>query len=216
MASPWMQALRQQQVITVIRAPSFEVGVKLAQAAVAGGMRQLEVTWNSAQPARTVAHLREHYPHCWVGAGTLLSTADCAEALAAGAQFCVSPHTDGAMMACAHRQGVPTMPGCLTPSEIMAAWQAGATAVKVFPISAVGGAAYLRSLQGPLPAIPLVPTGGVTLENAPQLLAAGATAVGLASSLFPATDVAQQRWQTISRRCEQLLSVLAQGPPPHP
>lgn len=216
MTSPWMQALRQQQVIAVIRAPSFAVGVQLAQAAVAGGIRQLEVTWNSAQPARTVAHLREYYPHCWVGAGTLLSAADCAEALAAGAQFCVSPHTDGAIMAYAHRQGIPTMPGCLTPSEIMAAWQAGATAVKVFPISAVGAAAYLRSLQVPLPAIPLVPTGGVTLDNAPQMLAAGATAVGLASSLFPPADLAQQRWDAISHRCEHLLRTLAQGPLPHP
>ena len=89
------------------------------------------------------------------------------------------------------------VPGAFSPTEIMAAWEAGATCVKVFPISGLGGAAYLKSLQGPLSGIPLIPTGGVTLENAKVFIDAGAIAVGLAGDLFPKHLVANRDWGAI-------------------
>jgi 2-dehydro-3-deoxyphosphogluconate aldolase/(4S)-4-hydroxy-2-oxoglutarate aldolase len=109
---------------------------------------------------------------------------------------------------CALKHDLPVVPGALTPNEIMMAWQAGATAVKVFPISTAGGPAYIRNLQGPLSHIPLLPTGGVTLENAAALIEAGAIGVGLSSSLFPKSAIAQENWQSITHLASQLLQSL--------
>jgi 2-dehydro-3-deoxyphosphogluconate aldolase / (4S)-4-hydroxy-2-oxoglutarate aldolase len=95
--------------------------------------------------------------------------------------------------------GVPIVPGAFSPTEILTAWQAGATCVKVFPISGLGGVAYLRSLQGPLGHIPLIPTGGVTLENAKLFIAAGAIAVGLAGELFPKNLLENGDWEAIAK-----------------
>lgn len=205
---PWIEHLRQHRVIAVIRAPSLTLALQMAQAAAKGGIRLIEITWNSAQPAETVTRLRDQIHQDWIGAGTLLSVADCQAAIAAGAQFCVSPHTDPAIMAWAQQQQIPTIPGSLTPNEILTAWQAGATAVKVFPIVTVGGANYIRNLQGPMAHVPLLPTGGVNLHNARPLIEAGAVAVGLSSSLFVKSDLAHQQWDAISRRCEALLNSL--------
>ena len=94
---------------------------------------------------------------------------------------------------------IPIIPGALTPTEIITAWQSGATAVKVFPIQPIGGVSYLQVLQGPIGQIPLIPTGGVTVDNAPDFLAAGAVAVGLAGSLFPPAEIAQGRLAKYSR-----------------
>ena len=103
---------------------------------------------------------------------------------------------------------MPIVPGALSPSEIVCAWQAGASCVKVFPVQAVGGERYIRSLQGPLGDIPLIPTGGVTLDNAVDFLAAGAIAVGLSSHLFPAEAIQTGNWQTVTQRTQQLMQKL--------
>ena len=100
------------------------------------------------------------------------------------------------------------MAGALSPTEIVTAWQAGATCVKVFPVQAVGGAAYIRSLQGPLSQIPLIPTGGVTLENAKRFLEAGAVAVGLSGDLFPQAAIATEDWQAVTARSQALVDQL--------
>jgi 2-dehydro-3-deoxyphosphogluconate aldolase/(4S)-4-hydroxy-2-oxoglutarate aldolase len=201
----WLSLLRRQRLIAVIRTDDPAMGVQMAQAVAAGGIQLIEITWNSRQPATLLRQIRAALPACWVGVGTVLSEADLKDAIATGAQFCFSPHTSIAMIQLAHRLGIPMMPGAMTPTEIVAAWQAGATAVKLFPISSLGGAAYLRSLQGPLSQIPLIPTGGVTLATAPELLAAGAIAVGLSSSLYHQPDLANQNWNNITRRAQQLV-----------
>ncbi|MEM9165062.1 MAG: hypothetical protein AAGC54_18585, partial [Cyanobacteria bacterium P01_F01_bin.4] len=126
-------------------------------------------------------------------------------AIATGAQFAFSPYTSPKMLALAASKGVPLIPGAMTPTEIVTAWQAGATAVKVFPISTLGGAAYIRSLQGPLGQIPLIPTGGIDLSMAPELLRAGAIAVGLSSALFPTADIKAQNWSAIRQRAQDLV-----------
>ena len=205
----WLTILQQHRAIAVIRAPDFTVGVQMAQAAVTGGFRLLEVTWTSDRPAALVSQLREMFEaNCWVGVGTVLTAAAMKEAIAAGAQFCFMPHTDTAMMTIAQSQEVPVIPGALTPTEIITAWQLGADGVKVFPCESVGGADYVRHLQGPLGHIPLIPTGGITVEAGCDYLQQGAIAIGIASSLFPKAMVERQDWLGIQRRSHSFIESL--------
>ncbi|MBE9139551.1 bifunctional 4-hydroxy-2-oxoglutarate aldolase/2-dehydro-3-deoxy-phosphogluconate aldolase [Nodosilinea sp. LEGE 07088] len=207
----FLQLLRQHRAIAVIRAPTVEVGLQLANAAEEGGLRLLEITWTSAEPEDLVNKLRHQLPHCTIGVGTALSTADLKAAGAAGAQFCFCPHTDPALIDLAQRMAIPIVPGALTPNEIVTAWQTGAAAVKVFPVGAMGGTSYVRAVGEPLGHIPLVPTGGVTVENAQAMVQAGAIAVGLSTSLFPRPLVAAQNWGAIAQLSADLVHRLSQA-----
>jgi 2-dehydro-3-deoxyphosphogluconate aldolase/(4S)-4-hydroxy-2-oxoglutarate aldolase len=204
----FLSLLRQHRAIAVIRAPEVDLGLRMAEAAEAGGIRLIEITWDSAQPALLVNKLRHRLPHCTVGIGTALALADLTQAVEAGAQFCFCPHTDAPLIHLAQTLHIPIVPGALTPNEIMAAYRLGAAAVKVFPISAVGGVSYVRSVLGPLAAIPLVPTGGVTVENAAAMVQAGAIAVGLSTGLFPKDAIAQKDWAAVSDRCRTLVEAV--------
>lgn len=205
----WRALLVRHRAIAVIRAASVKLALAMAKAASAGGVGLIEVAWNGAQPAEMVAAIQQALPHCVVGVGTVLSTADLRGAIAANAQFCFTPHTDGELIQLAQAQSLPIVAGAMTPTEIMTAWRAGATSVKVFPISTLGNGAYIRSLLGPLGSIPLVPTGGVTTDSAPGLIAAGAVAVGLSTALFPSDEVEQGDWVAIEGRSRHLLSQLS-------
>jgi 2-dehydro-3-deoxyphosphogluconate aldolase / (4S)-4-hydroxy-2-oxoglutarate aldolase len=206
----WLKQLRQHRAIAVIRTPDRATGYHLAQAVAAGGIRLIEITWNSSEPDRLIQDCRSALPHCTIGTGTLLTPDDLAAAIAAGAEFAFTPHTNPGLIAAAAAAGLPIIPGALTPTEIVTAWQAGATCVKVFPVKALGGAAYVRSLQDPIGHIPLIPTGGVTMDNAAELIAAGAIAVGLAGQLFPKEMIQAADWQGIADRAAQLVQRLAQ------
>jgi 2-dehydro-3-deoxyphosphogluconate aldolase/(4S)-4-hydroxy-2-oxoglutarate aldolase len=138
-----------------------------------------------------------------LGAGTVLSVDAAERAVEAGAGFLVAPHTDPTIVEWAAARGIPTFPGALTPTEILAAWRAGAAAVKLFPASAVGPA-FVREVRGPFRDIPLVPTGGVTAETAPSFIAAGAVAVGLGSWLTGSGDPA-----TVAERAREVVDALA-------
>lgn len=204
----WLQHLRQHRAIAVIRSPDMQMGAQMAQAVAAGGMRLIEITWTSAHAADLIAQLRTELAACQIGAGTLLDREQLKAAIAAGAQFLFSPHTDPALIQLAVEQGIPMIPGALTPTEIVTAWQAGASSVKVFPIQAVGGASYIQSLQGPLGSIPLIPTGGVTVENAASFLQAGAVAVGLSGRLFSDRALSHQDWDAVTLQARHLVEVL--------
>ncbi len=215
----FLDLLRQHRAIAVIRTSEPDLGLQMATAAAAGGLRLIEITWNSAHPEKLIQHLRAQLPHCCIGAGTVLSVADLEQAAAAGAEFCFAPYTNVTLLHWAREHRLPLVPGALTPNEIMAAWQAGAPAVKVFPISAVGGASYVSSLQGPLGHIPLIPTGGVTVENAAGMIVAGATAVGLSTGLFSQAAIATAHWPAITeaaRRLTEACQKLPARPPSQP
>jgi 2-dehydro-3-deoxyphosphogluconate aldolase/(4S)-4-hydroxy-2-oxoglutarate aldolase len=205
----WLSLVQSQRVIAVIRAPELTVGLQMAQAVAAGGIRLIEITWNSDQAAKLVHHLRTELPDCLIGAGTLVSPDQLWEAVAAGAAFLFMPHSNPEMIQTAVSQQVPVIPGALSPTEIMTAWQLGATAIKVFPIQSVGGASYVRHLKGPLEQIPLIPTGGITLDNAREFIESGAIAVGISGQLFPPEAMAADRWMEITERAERLLKTLA-------
>lgn len=206
----WLTLLRSERAIAVIRAQEMELGRQMAMAVAAGGMRLIEITWNTDRAPELIAKLRAELPDCTIGSGTLLDVLQLREAIAAGAQFLFTPHVNRVLIQTAVDAGVPIVPGALSPTEIVTAHQAGATCVKVFPISAVGGASYIKSLQGPLGEIPLIPTGGVTLENAKEFIKAGAIAVGLAGELFPQKLVQVGDWETIRYKAYRLRESLTQ------
>lgn len=157
----------------------------LADALLRGGIRAFEITLTSADAiasiGRLVAGFRER--GLLVGAGTVVDIAGAEAALYAGAGFIVSAYTDPAIVAWAVERGIPVFPGAMTPTEINAAWIAGATAVKLFPASTVGPT-FVRELRGPFREIPLMPTGGLTIASLGAFVAAGAVAVGLGGGLI--------------------------------
>ncbi|NJN72177.1 MAG: bifunctional 4-hydroxy-2-oxoglutarate aldolase/2-dehydro-3-deoxy-phosphogluconate aldolase [Limnothrix sp. RL_2_0] len=199
----WFAQLKQHRAIAVIRSNHWQTGLKMAETAIAGGLRLIEITWNSDQPDRLITLLRDRFPHCHIGTGTILNPQDLHRAIAAGAEFAFSPHSDPQLVEIAHSAGIPMVLGAMTPTEIVQAWGAGSDGVKVFPIKSVGGTQFIQCLQAPLGHIPLIPTGGVTLENSPDFIQAGAIAVGLSSSLFPPTDLAQNNWAALITHIHQ-------------
>ena len=178
----------------------------MAKSAASEGMQLLEITWDSDASSELIAQLRSELPNCTIGTGTVLTLDHLKQAIAAGAQFIFTPHVDLVMIEAAVQLAVPIVPGALSPTEIVTAWTAGASCVKVFPVQALGGASYIRSLQGPLGHIPLIPTGGVTVENAKDFLASGAIAVGLSSQLFPQQLVLEENWEAIAQLAKKLMS----------
>jgi 2-dehydro-3-deoxyphosphogluconate aldolase / (4S)-4-hydroxy-2-oxoglutarate aldolase len=151
---------------------------------VANGIRCLEITTNTPGALAALAAARSRYgDEVELGVGTVLTGEQVAAAREAGAQFVVCPHTDPAIADAALAAGLGYYPGAFTATEVLSAWRLGATAVKVFPAS-VAGPRYLRELRGPIDDVPLLPTGGVSIESVPEYLAAGAIAVGMGGPLI--------------------------------
>jgi 2-dehydro-3-deoxyphosphogluconate aldolase / (4S)-4-hydroxy-2-oxoglutarate aldolase len=200
----WLNLVRRERAIAVIRSTDLQIGKQMALAVAAGGIKLIEITANSDRPWELIELLKAELPDCSIGTGTILSLADVRNAIACGAAYMFTPHVDLSLIQAVTTAEIPIVPGALSPTEIITAWQAGATAVKVFPIQAVGGVSYLQVLQGPIGQIPLIPTGGVTVANAADFLAAGALAVGIAGSLFPPDEVARGDWHWIGQRASNL------------
>ncbi|WP_069790456.1 bifunctional 4-hydroxy-2-oxoglutarate aldolase/2-dehydro-3-deoxy-phosphogluconate aldolase [Cyanobacterium sp. IPPAS B-1200] len=208
----WLSLLKQYRLIAVIRASSQEIGEKMAYIASQGGIKLIEVTWNSYQPERLVYHLRQILPDCYVGVGTILTMAQLKNAIEAQAQFAFSPHFDQDLLTFAHYHHIPFNPGTLSPTEIINAFDGGARAVKVFPVKALGGVDYIKSLQGPMNQFPLIPTGGVTMAETIAFLDAGAIAVGLSGDLFPTDLVRAGKWEEMGDRIYQLMQKINRLP----
>jgi 2-dehydro-3-deoxyphosphogluconate aldolase / (4S)-4-hydroxy-2-oxoglutarate aldolase len=159
----------------------------IAEALAAGGVRAFELTLNApeADALRAIESVAAVAARLGleIGAGTVLSIEAARRAIDAGATFLVMPHLDPAIVSWAAMFDIPAFPGCATPTEVLAAWRSGAAAVKVFPASSVGPG-FIRELRGPFPDIPLLPTGGVTIETAPAFIAAGAIGVGIGGWLL--------------------------------
>ena len=196
------EAISGSRVIAIGRRLEPSTVPSIGAALAAGGIHAFEVTMNSDAALDVIAALTRRFApdELLIGAGTVLSVGQAEGAVEAGAQFLVMPHVDPAIVAWAVDRGIPAFPGCLTPTEILIAWAAGASAVKIFPASA-GGPPFIRDLRGPLSEIPLVPTGGVTLENAAAFISAGAAAIGMGSWLTGSGDrqVVAERTAAIMR-----------------
>ena len=204
----WLELLKQNKAIAVIRCGEMDLAYQMALAAAAGGMRLIEITCNSDRPEYLISKLREKLPRCTIGIGTVLTLAQLEQAVDAGAQFAFAPHCDQSLLAAANQLQIPFVPGAFSPTEIVQAWQQGAAAVKVFPIKFLGEADYIKCLQAPLAQIPLIPTGGITLTNAPLMIQAGAIAIGISSDLFAPEAISQRDWRSITLKTAKLLTQL--------
>jgi 2-dehydro-3-deoxyphosphogluconate aldolase/(4S)-4-hydroxy-2-oxoglutarate aldolase len=199
-----LSQLRQDRAIAVIRTTKMSLGRKMAVAVAFGGMRLIEIAWNSDRAGELISQLRTELPNCIIGTGTIFNLQQMEEAIDSGAQFLFTPHVNQALIQAVAALGLPIIPGALSPTEVVTAWESGATCVKVFPVQAMGGANYIRSLTAPLGHIPLIPTGGVTIENAKEFLQAGAIAVALGGELFPQKFVAMEDWEAIAKLAANL------------
>ena len=192
--------VKQTGVVAIMRHTEASLAIEAADALLRGGIDVVEVTLNTAGATAMIRELSRHFgERMLVGAGTVLSPAAVDEALEAGARFIVAPNTDVRVITACGERGVPVVPGAFTPTEVVAAWEAGADLVKVFPVSSVGPR-YIRDLRGPLPDIPLVPTGGVTMDNTAEYIRAGAAAVGGGSDLVDKGVVDRRDFAELERR----------------
>ena len=198
-----LSALRAATVIAVLRAPTAGAAVTAADALVAGGVTGIEITYSTPDAAEAIRTVRErHGEAVYLGAGTVLTEDHASEAVAAGAQFLVSPGTDPAVTRAMIGTGVTVLSGAFTPSEVMSAARLGAQVVKLFPAS-LGGVALLKALRGPFPDLAFCPTGGVNPANLADWLAAGAVAVGAGGELCPAAALHSGDWSAITAAAER-------------
>jgi 2-dehydro-3-deoxyphosphogluconate aldolase / (4S)-4-hydroxy-2-oxoglutarate aldolase len=178
------EALTACPAVAILRAASAERFPHVIDVIADAGIRAVELTFTTPGVLDAIAAAAAHgYGGIALGAGTVLTTDDARRAVDAGATYLISPTITPEVLAEGARLGVPVVPGAMTPTEILAAYTAGAAMVKVFPCGAIGGPGYIRALRGPLPNIPLLPTGGVDIDTATEYLAAGAAAVGIGSPL---------------------------------
>jgi 2-dehydro-3-deoxyphosphogluconate aldolase/(4S)-4-hydroxy-2-oxoglutarate aldolase len=182
-------AIRRHRLIAVLRGVEpRDALLRLVDELADAGVRVFEITLDAPEGAVDLAAVRSHLAgrDCLVGAGTILRREQLDAARGAGADFAVAPLLDLGLLRGAVEGGLPFVPGAMTPTEAAAAWDAGATFVKLFPASAVGPS-FVRELRGPLPEVQLIPTGGIDAANAGAFLAAGAAAVGIGSAITRAT-----------------------------
>ena len=205
-----VQRLARERVVAVLRADDPETALQAGTALVDGGLGMLEVTFTVPAATEVIAELRQERPAAVVGAGTVVDTAEVDAAIAAGADFLVSPGSPPAILAVPEAGGPLTIPGVASPTEYLVARDAGCEVVKLFP-AATAGPRWIRQLLGPFPDAQVVPTGGIGLDDLGTWLAAGAVAVGLGSSLCSAEDLSEARWSVLHERASRLRSALG-GP----
>ena len=204
-----MARIRDVGVVPVIRAESADEAARVIDAIRAGGVAVLEITMTVPGAVSLIAEVaRRVGDDAVVGAGTVLDAETARAVILAGARFVVSPALDRGTIACCRRYGVPVMPGALTPTEVVAAWQAGADIVKVFPAHAVGGASYIKALKAPLPQIELCPTGGVSLETAADFIKAGASALGVGNDLVDLKALRAGQAQAITEKAKRFVEIV--------
>jgi 2-dehydro-3-deoxyphosphogluconate aldolase/(4S)-4-hydroxy-2-oxoglutarate aldolase len=195
-------------LIPVVRASSAAEGKFAAEAVSRGGLPIVEITMTVPGAVEVIAELVRDLPEVLVGAGTVLDAKMARRCLDAGAAFLVSPGLDLATVKLARKENVLMMAGALTPTEVMSAWKAGADFIKIFPCAQVGGPGYIKALKGPFPQVPMVPTGGVSLETAADFLAAGAAALGVGGELINKEAVQKRRADILEDLTQKFVQIV--------
>ena len=204
--------IRATGVIPVVRAPSADDAIAAVDALCAGGLDVIELTMTVPSPLKVIEKVVERLGDTVVvGAGTVIDAETARAAILAGATFIVSPIIDRAMIRVCRSYSVPAVPGALTPTEVVRAWRAGADLVKVFPVSAVGGASYIKALRAPLPQIELVPTGGVTAATVGDFIAAGASAVGAGADLVDLVRLRRGEHAALTENARRYVAAVQQA-----
>ena len=197
-------------IVPVVRTESAEGAIRAIQAIYRGGIRAAEITMTVPGAIRALEKVADEFGDKMVlGAGTVLDPETARACMLAGAEFFVTPSLKLATIEIAKRYSKVIMPGGLTPTEVLTAWEAGADAVKVFPCGAVGGAKYIKALRAPFPHIQMVPTGGVNLETVGDFLKAGACAVGVGAELIDAQNIREGKYEIFEDRARRFLDAVA-------
>jgi 2-dehydro-3-deoxyphosphogluconate aldolase/(4S)-4-hydroxy-2-oxoglutarate aldolase len=204
-----LSTIREIGLVPVVRTPSAESAVKAIEAIYEGGIRLAEVTMTVPGAVRVLEKLADHFgDRMLLGAGTVLDPETCRVCMLAGAQFFVTPALNFKTIEMAHRYSKPISPGALTPTEVLAAWDAGADIVKIFPCDNVGGPKYIKALKGPFPQIEMIPTGGVSLTTAGDFLKAGACAVAVGGELIDSKTIKEGNYAIFTERARRFLDAV--------
>jgi 2-dehydro-3-deoxyphosphogluconate aldolase / (4S)-4-hydroxy-2-oxoglutarate aldolase len=196
-------------IVPVVRASSADEARLAVEAVSEGGIPIVEITMTVPGAVDIIRELvKTTGSNLLVGAGTVLNPEAAMRCLDAGAQFLVSPGLNVATIELAAREGKLMMAGALTPTEVITAWEAGSDFVKIFPCGQVGGAKYIKALKGPLPQIPMIPTGGVNVQTAAEFLEAGAAALGVGGELVHLESLRSKKAYVIVENARKLLAVV--------
>ena len=202
--------LTESRALGIIRVNRAEGLVRIARALQEGGLNCIEITMTTPGALRAIEEASGKLEDVLMGAGTILDGATARQAILAGAEFLVTPTVELDVIEVAHRYGKVVIAGAMTPSEILTVWEAGADMVKVFPASILG-AKYLKAVHGPLPQIPLVPTGGITADNAGEFIKAGAVTVCAGGWLVDKKAIAEEHYEILTKRAVQLLDAVGKA-----
>ncbi len=205
-----LERFAQERCSAILRTAQADAVAPAMQAAVDGGFRIIEFTLNTPNALKHISEFAQD-PQLLVGAGTVLSVTDAERAVAAGAQFVVSPVYDPQVVDWCTRQQIISIPGAYTPSEMLRAHRGGCTITKLFPGPA-DGPQFLKTCHGPLPFLRIFPTSGVTVDNCAEYLAAGAFGVGFVNCLFEPADMAAARFDVIRARAAQMIAAVSAAP----
>lgn len=204
-----LETILQTKVVAVIRMADSGKLLKVVEAVQAGGVKAIEITMTVPDAIEVIRTMARTKPAgVVIGAGSVLDPETARAAILAGAEFVVSPATNFDTIRLCIRYGVPVMPGAMTPTEIVAAWQAGADIVKIFPATSVGPK-YFKDIHGPLPQIRLMPTGGVSLENSADFIKNGACCVGIGTALLDTKAIAAGDWNVLTENARKLIASVA-------
>jgi 2-dehydro-3-deoxyphosphogluconate aldolase/(4S)-4-hydroxy-2-oxoglutarate aldolase len=199
-------------IVPVVRTESEEGAIRAIEAIYRGGIRAAEITMTVPRALRALEKVADKFgDQIVLGAGTVLDPETARACMLAGAEFLVSPSLNLATIEMAKRYSKVITPGALTPSEVLAAWQAGGDIIKIFPCSAVGGAKYIKALRAPFPQIEMIPTGGVSLETVGDFLKAGACAVAVGAELIDSANIRDGHFGVFEERAKRFLVAIAKA-----
>ncbi|MGD0694882.1 MAG: bifunctional 4-hydroxy-2-oxoglutarate aldolase/2-dehydro-3-deoxy-phosphogluconate aldolase [Terriglobia bacterium] len=214
---PWsrqsvLAKIREVGLIPIVRTPSTDDAFRAAEAILSAGIGIAEITMTVPDALRVLERVAKRFgDQVLLGAGTILDGKSCEAAIAAGAEFIVSPSLQFDVIEAAKRLNKACIPGALSPTEVVAAWRAGADMVKIFPCGPAGGPSYIKALRGPLPDIPYVPTGGVTLETTADYIRAGAAAVAVGGELVNLKALQAGKTEVIVSAARKFLEAVRLG-----
>lgn len=204
--------IRELGLVPIVRASTPDDAFRAAEAIIAGGIGIAEITMTVPNAIRVMERVAERFgDKVLLGAGTILDAESCRAALLAGAEFIVTPSLDVRVIEVARRYSKACVPGALTPTEVVRAWQAGADLVKIFPCGPVGGPQYIKALKGPFPHIDFVPTGGVNLETTPEFIKAGSAAVAVGGELVDRRALQEGKLDVITSNACKFLEAVRKG-----
>ncbi len=196
-------------IVPIVRADSAEQALQAAKAIYRGGIRALEVTMTVPGAIRVLEKVADEFgDRITLGAGTVLDPETARSCMLAGARFFVSPSISVPTIEMCNRYSMVTMPGALTPTEVVTAWEAGADLVKIFPAGNAGGPSYIRALKAPLPHISMVPTGGVSLANAAEFFEAGASAIAVGGDIVGKKELDSGDYDGIEAKARRFREVV--------